>query len=91
MERYFDLKPLKKEPSEYFREHCYWGFIYDRVGLRLRYDVGVDRIMWGNDFPHSAGDWPNSRRVIADTFAGVPEDERQKMLVDNTVAYFHLN
>ncbi len=91
MQRYFDLKPLAKEPSAYFREHFYWGFIYDRVGLRMRYDVGVDKIMWGNDFPHSAGDWPNSKRVIADIFSGVPEDEKQKMLVDNAVNFFHLN
>jgi predicted TIM-barrel fold metal-dependent hydrolase len=91
MERYFGFKPLKLQPSEYIREHCYWGFIYDRVGLRLRYDIGVDRIMWGNDFPHSAGDWPNSKRVIEDMFSGVPEDEKQKILADNAVDYFHLN
>jgi len=91
MEREFALKALKQEPSAYIREHCYWGFIYDRIGIRLRYDVGVDKIMWGNDFPHSAGDWPNSRRVIEDMFSGVPQDERQKILVDNAVEYFHLN
>ena len=91
MERDFDIKPLKQEPSAYVREHCYWGFIYDRIGLRLRYDVGIDKIMWGNDFPHSAGDWPNSKRVIEDIFSGVPEDEKQKILVDNAVDYFHLN
>ena len=91
MQRYFDLKPLNKTPSEYFREHFYWGFIYDRLGVRLRYDVGVEKVMWGNDFPHSAGDWPNSKRVIADIFSGVPEDEKQKMLVDNAVNFFHLN
>lgn len=91
MERYFDLQPLKQEPSAYFREHFYWGFIYDRLGIRLRYEIGVDKVMWGNDFPHSAGDWPNSRKVIADVFSGVPEDEKQKMLVDNTVNFFHLN
>jgi len=91
MQRYFDLKPLQKTPSAYFREHFYWGFIYDRVGVRLRYEIGVDKIMWGNDFPHSAGDWPNSKRVIEDTFSGVPDDERKKMLVDNAVNFFHLN
>jgi predicted TIM-barrel fold metal-dependent hydrolase len=91
MQRYFDLKPLAKEPSAYFREHFYWGFIYDRIGVRMRYDVGVDKIMWGNDFPHSAGDWPNSKRVIADLFSAVPDDEKQKMLVDNAVNFFHLN
>ncbi|MDH3446330.1 MAG: amidohydrolase, partial [Deltaproteobacteria bacterium] len=91
MERDFGLKPLKKAPSAYIREHCLWGFIYDPIGMRLRYDVGVDNIMWGNDFPHSAGDWPNSKRVIEDLFSGVPEDERQKILVENAVNYFHLN
>jgi len=91
MERDFGIKPLKHEPSVYVREQCYWGFIYDRIGLRLRYDVGIDKIMWGNDFPHSAGDWPNSKRVIEDIFSGVPEDEKRKILVDNAVGYFHLN
>jgi len=90
MDRYFDLKPLKYEPSAYLREHCYWGFIYDRVGLRLRDEIGVDKIMWGNDFPHSAGDWPNSRRVIDDLFADVCAEEKRKMLVDNAVDFFHL-
>lgn len=91
MQRYFDLKPLSKAPSAYFREHFYWGFIYDRVGVRLRYEIGVDKVLWGNDFPHSAGDWPNSKRVIDDIFSGVPEDEKQRMLVDNAVNFFHLN
>jgi predicted TIM-barrel fold metal-dependent hydrolase len=59
--------------------------------LRLRYDVGIDRIMWGSDFPHSAGDWPNSRRVIEEMFSGVPEDEKTKILVSNVVDYFHLD
>jgi len=42
MERYFGLKPLKEEPSRYFRRHFYWRFIYDRIGMRLRYEIGVD-------------------------------------------------
>ena len=92
MQRYFDLKPLAKRAERLFPRAFLLGvFIHDRVGLRMRYDVGVDKIMWGNDFPHSAGDWPNSKRVIADIFSGVPEDEKQKMLVDNAVNFFHLN
>ncbi|HZD41451.1 MAG TPA: amidohydrolase family protein [Terriglobales bacterium] len=91
MERDFGMAPLAREPSAYIREHCLWGFIYDPIGVRLRYEVGVDNIMWGNDFPHSAGDWPNSKRVIENMLSGVPENERQKILVDNAVKYFHLN
>ena len=91
MERYFGLPPLEQEPSRYFREHFYWGFIYDPIGVRLRYNTGIDKIMWGNDFPHSAGDWPHSRRVIDEMFAGVPEGEKQRMLNGNAVKFFHLS
>ena len=91
MARYFGSQPLKQEPSRYFREHFYWGFINDRIGLRLRYEIGVDKIMWGNDFPHSAGDWPNSKRVIGDIFANVADDEKQKILADNAADFFHLS
>jgi predicted TIM-barrel fold metal-dependent hydrolase len=90
MARYFGIEPLKREPSAYIREHCYWGFIYDPIGLRLRYDLGIDRIMWGSDFPHAAGDWPNSRRVINEMFSSVPDDEKNRILVENAVEYFHL-
>ena len=90
IERDFGLKPLQRKPSEYIREHCWWGFIYDPIGLRLRHDINIDRIMWGNDFPHSAGDWPHSRQVIKEMFEGIPEDEQHKMLVSNAVNFFHL-
>lgn len=91
MQRYFGVKALKRSPSEYIREHCYWGFIFDPIGIRLRDEVGVDRMMWGNDFPHAAGDWPESRRLIDEMFAGVPEAEKEKILVKNAVQFFKLN
>ncbi len=45
--------------------------------------AGCDRhenIMFSTDFPHAAGDWPNTAKVIDDMFAGVPEDEKHVML-----------
>jgi predicted TIM-barrel fold metal-dependent hydrolase len=46
--------------------------------------------MWASDFPHLESDWPNSKRVIEENFAGVPEDEKYKMIVGNAVKFFHL-
>lgn len=89
-EREYGLKPLRRRPSEYIREHCWWGFVKDRFGVRVRHDVGVDRAMWASDFPHSAGDWPHSIEVIDEMFAGVPAEERTKMTAGNAVEYFHL-
>jgi predicted TIM-barrel fold metal-dependent hydrolase len=52
--------------------------------------MGVDRVMWASDFPHLESDWPNSRRVIEENFAGVPEEEKWKMIVGNAVSFFRL-
>ena len=82
---------LSRLPSEYVREHAYWGFVHNPVGVQqLRYNVGVDRVMWGSDFPHVRTNWPHSMDSINQQFAGVPEDERYKMLCGNAIKFFHL-
>jgi predicted TIM-barrel fold metal-dependent hydrolase len=90
-ERSFGLKPLPHPPSEYIRRHAIWGFLRDPVGVRLRHDIGVQNLVWGTDFPHQQGDWPNSPKVIAELFDDVPEDEKYAMLAGNAVKFFHLD
>jgi predicted TIM-barrel fold metal-dependent hydrolase len=89
-ERLLGLKPLRRPPSEYIREHFYWGFQFDRVGVELRDKINVARLMWGSDFPHQESDWPESLRIIDKNFAGVPEDEKHRMVCGNAVEFFHL-
>jgi len=90
-ERVLGLPQLARLPSEYAREHCYWGFNHNPAGVRIaRQEMGVDRVMWASDFPHLESDWPNSQRVIEENFAGVPEEEKWKMVVGNAVNFFHL-
>lgn len=81
---------LERMPSDYLRGHCLWGFLHDRFGVEQRAAPGTDKLMWGNDFPHVAGDWPNSRGVIEKNFAGIPGHERHLMLAGNAVRFFHL-
>jgi len=90
-ERLLGFTPLKHPPSEYIREHCLWGFQFDRVGVELRHKINVERLIWGSDFPHQESDWPESLSVIERNFAGVPEDEKQKMVCGNAVEFFHLS
>jgi predicted TIM-barrel fold metal-dependent hydrolase len=60
-------------------------------GSRARHEMGVDKVMWASDFPHLESDWPNSRRVIEENFAGVPENDKWKMIVGNALKYFRLD
>jgi predicted TIM-barrel fold metal-dependent hydrolase len=89
-EKLLGLKKLSRPPSEYIREHFYWGFQFDRVGVELRHKINVDRLMWGSDFPHQESDWPESLKVIGKNFEGVPSEEQSKMVCANAVEFFHL-
>ena len=50
---------LKMKPSEYWRRQCYATYQTDPVGVKLLDELGEDNIMWGSDFPHPDGIWPD--------------------------------
>lgn len=49
---------LSMLPSEYFKRNIWAVYTLDEVGADNRYFIGIDRIMWGPDFPHTASNWP---------------------------------
>src|SRR5439155_226705 len=55
---------LTMRPSEYWRRQCRATYQTDRIGIKLLDDVGHDTIMWGSDFPHPDGVWPDSSEFI---------------------------
>jgi predicted TIM-barrel fold metal-dependent hydrolase len=90
-ERDYDFKAPARKPSVYLKDNCLWGFMRDPWGVKCRNVVGVDILIWGSDFAHATGDWPNSQMLIDETFAGVAADERKKMVCDNAIEYFKLD
>ncbi|MSQ28327.1 MAG: amidohydrolase [Dehalococcoidia bacterium] len=84
-------KKLQKLPSEYMKEHMYWGILDDPIGVEMRHHVGVDKIMWSTDFPHQESDYPDSLTVLNRIFKGVPDNERHMMVAGNCVKFFHLD
>jgi predicted TIM-barrel fold metal-dependent hydrolase len=74
---------LNRLPSEYITEHFHYGYMTDSIGLRMRDDIGVERILWSNDYPHISADWPYSWRTIQASMSGVPAAEKQLILAGN--------
>jgi predicted TIM-barrel fold metal-dependent hydrolase len=74
---------LTMEPSDYFRRQFYATFEDDVAGVLTRHLIGVDNLIWGNDYPHHDSIWPHSMEVIERIFSGVPEDEKEKMTSTN--------
>ena len=79
---------LALRPSEYFRRQMYATFIDDRYAVIHRDEVGVDRLMWSSDYPHSASFWPHSREKIARDFEGVSEAETRKLVWENAAELY---
>ena len=90
-ERHFGIARLEQRPSEYIKEHTYWGFYDDPIGIKLRHEIGVDHVMWGSDFPHVVTYWPKSRELLDKQMAGVPADERRKMESDNILGFLGID
>ena len=89
-ERQLGLPRLKRLPSEYLKEHAHWGFFEDHIGVKLRHEVGVDRMMWSTDFPHVVTRWPKSLQTLERQMAGVPETERWQMVAGNAIKFYRL-
>jgi predicted TIM-barrel fold metal-dependent hydrolase len=78
-------------PSEYFHRNVHLTFIDEGLGLhRMRDVIGVENIMWSTDFPHPVTSWPNSRTIVDQQFAGIPDDERDLILSGNAARVWSL-
>jgi predicted TIM-barrel fold metal-dependent hydrolase len=80
---------LQRLPSEYIRHHFHFAYITDTFGLRVRDEVGADRILWSSDYPHISADWPFSWRTIQASLSGVPTDEAGLILAGNAARLYH--
>ena len=78
-------------PSDFFHRNVFLSFQEDEVGIRLRDIIGVDNMMWGSDYPHSESTFPQSRQILAQILAGVPENERAKIVGGNTARLYHFD
>ena len=81
-ERYAKVN-VDKTPVECFRDNVWVCFIRDEHGIQARHEIGVDKIMFEADYPHSDTMWPNSRAGLEQVLQDVPEDEARLIAGDN--------
>jgi predicted TIM-barrel fold metal-dependent hydrolase len=75
-------------PSDYFHRNVRATFMRDKTGLATRHQIGLGNILWSSDYPHADSTWPESQKVIAEQFAGVPEGEKRRILSENAAALY---
>ena len=76
-------------PSFYARRNCWYGASFPSPReIRDRDVVGVDRILWGSDYPHYEGTFPHTRKSLRRTFHDVDPVEVRAMLGENAARFY---
>lgn len=88
-DQFKDLE-LKMKPSEYWHRQCYATYQSDKIGVKLLDELGVDNVMWGSDYPHPDGIWPDSQQFINGELGHLPAATRRKVICDNAVKLYNL-
>jgi predicted TIM-barrel fold metal-dependent hydrolase len=79
---------LTMRPSEYWKRQCYATYQSDPVGVKLIEELGEDNIMWGSDFPHPDGIYPDSQEYIEKELGHLPASVKQKIICDNAAKLY---
>ena len=79
---------LKMRPSEYFKRQGHVSFGDDPVALATIPFIGSQCLLWGSDYPHDEGTFPNSREVIERTFRGISEGDKRKIIYENAARIY---
>ncbi|MEM7411301.1 MAG: amidohydrolase family protein [Myxococcota bacterium] len=80
---------LKQKPSEYARQHCWYGASFpSKFELQGMQEVGAERVLWGNDYPHYEGTFPYNLESLRLTFADISEEHRRMLFAENAAALY---
>jgi len=87
--RYTEEHVLPKSAMEYFRQNCWIGVSQPGPDdAAARNVLGVDRFMWGSDYPHDEGTYPYTREHLRQLFHNTPSDELQQILAGNVARLY---
>ncbi|MFJ5274118.1 amidohydrolase family protein [Streptomyces sp. NPDC088358] len=80
---------MGKRPSQVWRENCWVGASFMRPHeVPLRDRIGLDKIMWGSDYPHDEGTHPYSREGLRIAYAGLEREEVAAMVGGNAARVY---
>ncbi|CAN0522337.1 unnamed protein product, partial [Scytosiphon promiscuus] len=80
---------LKEPPSAYAARNIWYGASFPSLADLAGIDqIGADRVLWGNDYPHYDGTFPYNLESLRLTFPSVAEDVRRKILGENAAALY---
>ena len=81
-DRFYHLN-LSMTPREFWLRQGFSTYQKETIDPDMVPLMGEDNIIWGSDYPHPDGVWPDSLATIAENLAGVPAGAREKITRTN--------
>jgi len=80
---------LSKRPSETFATNCFVGASFPPPGEAAQmHEIGIDRFMWGSDYPHREGTYPYTRESLRRSFSDWSADDLDMLLGGTAAAVY---
>ena len=80
---------LPLQPSEYFARNCWVGTSFPPPGeTEVFRTLGIEKFMWGSDYPHREGTYPYTRESLRRTFAGWDPADLRKVFAGNIAGVY---
>jgi uncharacterized protein len=79
---------LRMPPSDYWKRQCYATYQSDPVGVKLLDELSATNVMWGSDFPHPDGIWPDSKEYVERELGHLPAAVRRKVVCENAAKLY---
>jgi predicted TIM-barrel fold metal-dependent hydrolase len=86
--RHLYRKDLPLRASEYFQRQGAITITDDAVALRNLESIGSDSLLWGNDFPHDEGTWPDSGPIVDSIRESLGPDRAHAVLAGNAARIY---
>ena len=83
---------MQLKPSEYYRRNVFaTPSSIHRCEVEMRHEIGVEQMLFGVDYPHPEGTWPNTREWMGVALGDVPEHELLAILGENAIRAYSLD
>jgi predicted TIM-barrel fold metal-dependent hydrolase len=82
-----------RSASEYFQQSCHVGVSQPTpADIRAALGpVGLDRVMWGSDYPHEEGTGPFTREHLRQVTVGMKPEQIQQFLAGNAAKLYNFD
>ncbi|MDQ2649305.1 MAG: amidohydrolase [Actinomycetota bacterium] len=85
-----DRTAMPEPPSAYFARNVWVTFFRDPLGIELIERLGVDRVLYETDYPHTDTAWPECQDVAETYTSSLSEADAARVVAGNATELFRV-